>query len=85
MTIGSCNRVLLPICVTIVLAVGIFQGIGLCTPPVGSTLFVGCAVGNVKMEQVAKTIWPFYIAMLVVLFLVTYFSAISMTLPTWAQ
>ena len=35
-------------------------GIGLLTPPVGSTLFVGCAVGNVKLEEVMRGIWPFY-------------------------
>jgi len=57
-------------------------GIGLVTPPVGSTLFVGCAVGKVTIEQVVKEIWPFYLAMLVVLFLVTYFPAISVWLPS---
>src|SRR5437899_6827155 len=35
-------------------------GIGLLTPPVGSTLFVGCAVGKVTMEEVMRGIWPFY-------------------------
>src|SRR5438067_9797423 len=35
-------------------------GIGLLTPPVGSTLFVGCAIGNVRMEDVMRGIWPFY-------------------------
>ena len=38
-------------------------GIGLITPPVGPTLFVGCAVGKVTMEQVSKELWPFYGAM----------------------
>lgn len=56
-------------------------GIGLVTPPVGSVLFVGCAIGKVKIEQVAKTIWPFYLAMLLVLALVTYVPAISLWLP----
>jgi tripartite ATP-independent transporter DctM subunit len=56
-------------------------GIGLVTPPVGSTLFVGCAVGKVTIEQVAREIWPFYIAMVIVLILVTYVPAISMWLP----
>jgi len=46
--------------------------IGLCTPPVGNTLFVGCAVGKTTIEKVMKAIWPFYIAMIVVLLLVTY-------------
>jgi tripartite ATP-independent transporter DctM subunit len=56
-------------------------GLGLCTPPVGSVLFVGCAVGDVKLEDAVKTIWPFYLAILVALMLVTYIPAISMTLP----
>lgn len=56
-------------------------GIGLVTPPVGATLFVGCAVGKVSMEQVARTIWPFYLAMIVVLALVTYVPGISLWIP----
>jgi len=56
-------------------------GVGLVTPPVGTTLFVGCAVGKVTIEQVMKKIWPFYIAMLVTLALVTYVPAISLWLP----
>jgi tripartite ATP-independent transporter DctM subunit len=56
-------------------------GIGLLTPPVGSTLFVGCAVGNVKMEEVMRTIWPFYGVMFVVLMLVTFIPALSLWLP----
>ena len=58
-------------------------GLGLCTPPVGSCLFVGCAVGNVKLEDAVKTIWPFYIAILVALMLVTFIPAISLTLPNF--
>jgi tripartite ATP-independent transporter DctM subunit len=57
-------------------------GIGLVTPPVGSTLFVGCAVGKVTIEQVMTEIWPFYGAMLVTLALVTYIPAISLWLPS---
>src|SRR5207253_2285827 len=56
-------------------------GIGLLTPPVGSTLFVGCAVGKVTMEQVMRGIWPFYAVMFVVLMLVTYVPAISLWFP----
>lgn len=56
-------------------------GLGLCTPPVGSCLFVGCAVGNVKIEEAVKTIWPFYIAILIALMLVCFVPAISLTLP----
>jgi tripartite ATP-independent transporter DctM subunit len=56
-------------------------GIGLCHPPVGSILFVGCAVGKVTMEQVMRRIWPFYIVMFLVLMLVTYIPEISLWLP----
>ncbi|MEO1364814.1 MAG: TRAP transporter large permease [Pseudomonadota bacterium] len=56
-------------------------GLGLCTPPVGSCLFVGCAVGKLPMEKALRTIWPFYIAIFVALMLITFVPAISMTLP----
>lgn len=56
-------------------------GIGLITPPVGPTLFVGCAVGKVTMEQVSKELWPFYGAMCMALLLVTYVPALSLWLP----
>jgi len=56
-------------------------GIGLLTPPVGSTLFVGCAVGNVKLEEVMRCIWPFYAVMFAVLMLVTYIPVLSLWLP----
>jgi tripartite ATP-independent transporter DctM subunit len=56
-------------------------GLGLCTPPVGACLFVGCAVGNVPIEKAVKTIWPFYAAILIALMLITFVPAISMTLP----
>lgn len=56
-------------------------GLGLCTPPVGSCLFVGCAVGKLPMEKAIRTIWPFYLAIFVALMLITFVPAISMTLP----
>ncbi|WP_137045809.1 TRAP transporter large permease [Pseudolabrys sp. FHR47] len=56
-------------------------GIGLVTPPVGSVLFVGCAVAKLSIEQVTRKIWPFYIAMFIALMLVTYIPAISTWLP----
>jgi TRAP-type C4-dicarboxylate transport system permease large subunit len=55
--------------------------IGLITPPVGPTLFVGCAIGKVTIEQVTKELWPFYAAMCFALLLVTYIPAISLWLP----
>lgn len=56
-------------------------GIGLVTPPVGSVLFVGAAIGKISVEQTIKTIWPFYLALIVALLLITYIPAISMALP----
>ncbi len=56
-------------------------GLGLCTPPVGTCLFVGCAVGKVPIEKAVRTIWPFYLAILVALMLITFVPAISLTLP----
>lgn len=55
--------------------------IGMCTPPVGATLFAGCAVGKIPMEKCMRGIIPFYLAMVAVVLLVTYVPAVSMTLP----
>ncbi|MCM3653882.1 TRAP transporter large permease [Metabacillus litoralis] len=64
---------------------GIMMAFNLCigniTPPVGSALFVGCSVGKVKIEQVAKPLLPFYGAILVVLLAVTFIPQISLALP----
>ncbi|MCI4664010.1 MAG: TRAP transporter large permease [Neomegalonema sp.] len=56
-------------------------GLGLCTPPVGACLFVGCAIGGIKIEKTVRTIWPFYLAIFTALLLVTYVPAVSLTLP----
>ncbi len=56
-------------------------GIGLITPPVGPTLFVGCAIGKVTIEQVSRELWPFYGVMCLALLLVTYVPALSLWLP----
>ncbi|MDO6591179.1 TRAP transporter large permease [Loktanella sp. D2R18] len=56
-------------------------GLGLCTPPVGTCLFVGCAVGKIKIESALKSIWPFYLALLGALVLVTFIPAVSLWLP----
>lgn len=58
------------------------SGMGLLTPPVGTVLFVGCAIGKVSVQEGTKAMWPFFGAMIVVLMLVTYIPAISMWLPT---
>lgn len=55
--------------------------IGLCTPPVGTVLFVGCAVAGTSISNVLKPLLPLFIAMIVALLLVTFIPAISMFLP----
>jgi tripartite ATP-independent transporter DctM subunit len=56
-------------------------GIGLCTPPVGSALFVGCAVSRVSVEDATRAMLPFYVVMVVVLLLVTFIPDIVMFVP----
>lgn len=56
-------------------------GIGLITPPVGSVLFVGAAIGRIEISQALRSIWPFYLAAGAVLLLVTFFPALSLWLP----
>lgn len=55
--------------------------IGLCTPPVGSVLFVGCGVANISISKVIKPLVPLFIAMILALLLVTYVPALSLWLP----
>lgn len=55
--------------------------IGSLTPPVGTTLFASCAVGEISVEKVTKSLIPYYAVMVVALILVTYVPAFSMTLP----
>ena len=55
--------------------------IGLCTPPVGSALFVGCGIAKLSIEEVGKTMLPMYAAMIVGLMLVTFIPALTMYLP----
>ena len=55
--------------------------IGTITPPVGPILFTGCKVANVKIEEVFKTLLPYFAVTAAILLLVTYVPAISMTIP----
>lgn len=55
--------------------------IGLCTPPVGSVLFVGCGVADISISKVIKPLIPLFLAMLIALLLVTYIPALSLWLP----
>lgn len=56
--------------------------IGLCTPPVGSVLFVGTAVAGLRIQQVIKPLIPLFIAMIVGLLIVTYWPGLSLWLPS---
>jgi tripartite ATP-independent transporter DctM subunit len=56
-------------------------GIGLNTPPVGTVLFVSCAVGGITIREAMKTIWPFFGASVFVLLMVTYIPSLSLWLP----
>ena len=55
--------------------------IGLCTPPVGSLLFVGCSVAGLSIQKVLRPLLPMFVAMLVVLIIVTYVPELSLWLP----
>ncbi|MEM6522602.1 MAG: TRAP transporter large permease subunit, partial [Bacteroidota bacterium] len=54
---------------------------GLCTPPVGSVLFVGCGIAKTSIEKVIKPLVPLFLAMIAALLIVTYFPEISLWLP----
>ena len=56
-------------------------GIGLLTPPVGSVLFVGSAVGKLPIEKVVRALMPFFGLLVIVLGIVTYVPALSLWLP----
>ena len=58
-------------------------GLGLLTPPVGSTLFLGSAISGVSIERITKSSWPFFLVMLAMLMIVTFVPAVSMTMPRW--
>ena len=55
--------------------------IGICTPPVGSALFIGCSVGKVPISSVLKPMLPFYAVLVVLLLAVTFIPQLSLTLP----
>jgi tripartite ATP-independent transporter DctM subunit len=92
MDMGSTILICTPIFLPIVQAYGmdpvqfgmvmlINCALGLNTPPVGTTQFIGCAIGGVQVTEVMRSILPFYTALIVALLLVTYVPAFSMTLP----
>ena len=83
-----CTPILLPVVKTVgvdPVHFGIIMmlnlSIGLVTPPVGSTLFVGCAIGKISIERASKRLWPFWLAMFVILMLVTYIPELALIIP----
>ena len=56
--------------------------IGLCTPPVGSVLFVGVGIAKTSIQKVIKPLIPLFAAMLLALFLITYFPQLTLWLPS---
>jgi tripartite ATP-independent transporter DctM subunit len=89
-TILICTPIFLPICaqygmspVQFGMLMLINCALGLNTPPVGTTQFVGCAIGGVSIGEVMRTIWPFYGALVATLMLVTYVPAFSLALPNF--
>ena len=56
--------------------------IGLCTPPVGSVLFVGCGVAGTSITKVVRPLFPLFVAMIISLMIVTYWPGLSLWLPS---
>ncbi|EIB7844388.1 TPA: TRAP transporter large permease subunit [Salmonella enterica subsp. enterica serovar Bron] len=56
--------------------------IGLCTPPVGTILFVGCSIGKISIDKVVKPLLPMFLALFVVMAMICYFPQLSLLLPT---
>ena len=90
-TILICTPIFLPICaqfgmdpVQFGMMMLINCALGLNTPPVGTTQFVGCAIGGISVGEVMKTILPFYSALVLALMLVTYVPGFSLWLPRLA-
>jgi len=87
-TLLVCTPIFLPICMKYGMHPTQFGimillncALGLNTPPVGTTQFIGCAIGEISVEKVMRSILPFYLALTLTMFAVTFIPAVSMTLP----
>jgi len=58
--------------------------ISLCTPPIGSCLFIGCSVGKTSITRITPKMIPYFFAMLVAVLIITFWSDLSLALPRWA-
>jgi tripartite ATP-independent transporter DctM subunit len=92
MDMAALILILTPILLPVVKAVGVDPvhfgmimivnlGIGLITPPVGTVLFVGSAVGKLPIEKVVRALLPFFVLLVIVLMIVTYVPQLSLWLP----
>jgi tripartite ATP-independent transporter DctM subunit len=93
MDMGVLILLLTPILLPVVTSIGIDPihfgiimilnlGLGLCTPPVGTSLFVGCAIANLKIEKSIKALLPFYLTILILLIIIIAFPQLSLWLPS---
>ncbi|MBA7567895.1 TRAP transporter large permease [Candidatus Atribacteria bacterium 1244-E10-H5-B2] len=92
MEISAACVILVPILLPVVTQIGLNPvhfgmimcvnlAIGLATPPVGPTLFVACRIARISIEEITEAIWPFLLALVSALLLITYFPDLTMFLP----
>jgi tripartite ATP-independent transporter DctM subunit len=91
-TILVCTPIFMPICekfgmdpIQFAIVMLLNCALGLNTPPVGTTQFVGCAIGGISVGQVMRTILPFYGALTATMLIITYVPALSLWLPHLAH
>ncbi|MBS1207790.1 MAG: transporter large permease [Proteobacteria bacterium] len=91
-TILVCTPIFLPICMKFgmdPIQFGIVMllncALGLNTPPVGTTQFIGCAIAKISVGEVMKSIWPFYGSLVITMLLITYIPSLSLWLPHMAR
>jgi TRAP-type C4-dicarboxylate transport system permease large subunit len=91
-TILVCTPIFMPICqkygmepMQFAIVMLLNCALGLNTPPVGTTQFIGCAIGGISVGEVMKSILPFYGSLVVATLLITYIPALSLWLPHLVQ
>jgi len=57
--------------------------LGLLTPPMGVVLFVVCGIAKITLEEITKAVWPFMLAILIILFLITYIPSLTLVIPRY--
>ncbi|MEM4990100.1 TRAP transporter large permease [Collimonas sp. H4R21] len=85
-----CTPIFLPICehfgmgpVQFGMMLLINCSLGLNAPPIGAAQIIGCTIGGIRMGEIMRTIWPFYLALLFTLMLVTFVPGFSLWIPGW--